>query len=65
MDPNANLDEQINLAHKITNLLEQSSCQHGNPTLAEYAGRLAELVIALDGWITNDGFLPEQWTCKE
>ena len=53
MDPNANLEEQLELAHKL--LL----CDYGErPFDAE---RLAELVVALDEWIRKGGFLPARW----
>ena len=64
MDPNANLQEQRKLAAR---LLELPADELGNYTPAEqseayFAGlRLAELVEALDQWITKGGFLPDGW----
>ena len=53
MDPNANLREQIALAEKI---LTSSGATFGD------SERLAELVLALDGWIKKGGFVPLDWT---
>jgi hypothetical protein len=57
MDPNANLAEQLELARRIQKTLDRSSYV---PVPAQ-AARLAELVLALDEWITHGGFLPERW----
>lgn len=65
MDPNANLDEQLRLVRRIQELgalaavgaisvLEQSELQAASE-------RLADLVEALDHWITGGGFLPRRW----
>lgn len=56
MDPNANLDEQLDIAHRIVegeyaNLRE----------LEAQADRLAELALALDEWIRKGGFVPLRW----
>jgi hypothetical protein len=59
MDPNANLKEQL---EQVQLLL------YGKPLLqddyVEVAGRLAELVEALDGWLSKGGFLPGKWERK-
>jgi hypothetical protein len=52
MDPNANLAEQRAIAARI--IAEQESSGD--------AARLADLVDALDGWLSNRGFLPRRWT---
>ena len=52
MDPNANLAEQRRIAARMIENDED------RPLLAY---RLAELVEALDEWITNGGFLPSAW----
>ncbi len=55
MDPNANLKEQRELAEFILS---------HNITLTDdvdKADRLAELVLALDEWISKGGFLPAGW----
>jgi hypothetical protein len=49
MDPNANLAEQRRIALSIL---------EGDDGDAE---RLAELVQALDEWLTKGGFLPDAW----
>jgi hypothetical protein len=59
MDPNANLQEQLRLAERI---VEDGESGMGASTL--HADRLAELVLALNEWISNGGFLPEAWRKK-
>ena len=57
MDPDANLKEQLELAQKF----------YGQDDLTfdgEDVIRLAELVIALNEWIKNGGFLPKDWRPK-
>ncbi len=51
MDPNENLKRQRVLVKRILNSLRAS----------EQSTELAELVEALDQWITNGGFLPKPW----
>lgn len=51
MDPNANLKEQLELAEKLQRTHAIDDCQ-----------RLAELVLALNEWIEQGGFLPESWS---
>lgn len=53
MDPNANLKEILELAKWIED--------NGNYVVREHASRLAELVLALNEWITKGGFLPSRW----
>jgi hypothetical protein len=52
MDPDANLKEQLELARSIAEQDPQSITE---------ASRLAELVLALNEWITGGGFLPSAW----
>ena len=67
MDPNANLDEQRRLARNALEI--QNNCSdmgeytdEQTENLSRIATRLAELVIALDEWITDGrGLLPEAW----
>ena len=54
MDPNANLAEQRRIVERMLDNEE-------NPDYLDDAQRLAELVEALDGWITKGGFLPKAW----
>ena len=55
MDPNSNLTEQLRLAEKM---LRDPAI---NPDDSE---RLAEIVLALDGWIRGGGFLPDGWNSR-
>jgi hypothetical protein len=70
MDPSTNLQEQMHLARKILQIVDECP-EDGSFTteqledLAEHAPRLAELVMALDGWLRRGGFLPERWQHKE
>ena len=57
MDPDANLNEQLELATKI---LEASTPAERDEAF-EDAGRLAELVISMNEWLTHQGFLPKVW----
>ena len=58
MDPNANLDEMRKLAAAI---LYDQGCGDPYESSNAQAERLAELVQALDEWIANGGFLPNDW----
>ena len=59
MDPDANLREQRELAQNIQTAWDRDDePPEFDPT---DVARLAELVIALDGWICKGGFLPERW----
>lgn len=68
MDPDANLDEQLRLTKEIQEILDACAEEGGYPpstegkrALAQQAGRLAELVEALNNWIKGGGFLPATW----
>lgn len=50
MDPTANLNRQLELAKALV--------EAGSPEAAE----LAELVLALDEWLTRGGLRPEPWS---
>lgn len=50
MDPDANLEEQLRLVERLLKKMDVHD-----------ALRLVELVEALDGWISNGGFLPKRW----
>lgn len=58
MDPTANLEQQILLAREM---IRQYNDEDSNGIDQDDAARLAELVLALDGWITRCGFLPAPW----
>lgn len=51
MDPNANLEQQLELARDLAD-------SGGVP---ERAAQLAEHVLALHEWIIQGGFLPSDW----
>jgi hypothetical protein len=57
MDPNENMHEQLSLALRILN----GDVKNGTELLTD-ATRLAELVIAMDGWLRSGGFMPGCWT---
>ncbi len=56
MDPNENLKELRVLADCLANSRYTSARAQ-----ADDARRLAELVFALDGWLSKGGFLPKAW----
>ncbi len=56
MDPNANLEEQRKLAHRLLNKEELPDYD-----IATLGLRLAELVLALDEWLYKGGFYPKRW----
>lgn len=56
MNPNANIDEQVELAERI---LEE--VRAGEVFVDEDVARLAELVMALDRWLAKGGALPRRW----
>lgn len=51
MDPNENLKQQREIVNRLL---------YGNPEEND-GERLAELVEALDNWLSNQGFLPTDW----
>lgn len=53
MDPNANLEEQLQLARQIIDSDADTHSDHF---------RLAELVLGLHAWLHNQGFLPKAWS---
>lgn len=64
MDPTVNLEEQIRLAAQIQDCpLDDRTCsaRHLCRDCSTAAKRLADLVIALNGWISGGGFLPRRW----
>jgi hypothetical protein len=56
MDPDANLSEQLDLAKVIIDNIDA-----GTEPDTDDVARLAELVLALNKWLHNGGFLPEAW----
>jgi len=63
MDPNANIEEQLRITAELQTLanspgpLTPEQADH----VAQRVFRLAELIEALDFWLTGGGFLPERW----
>lgn len=56
MDPDTNLKEQLERAQKIIN-------NEVDPhNMADIEIELAELVLALNEWVTKGGCLPKAWT---
>jgi hypothetical protein len=56
MDPNANIEEQARIAAAIVEAHDAGQ----RPQQCD-VDRLAELVLALDGWLRSGGFLPKAW----
>lgn len=54
MDPDYNLFEQREIGKR---LVDAAAGKVGSPD----ATRLAELVLALDEWLSNGGALPSDW----
>lgn len=61
MDPNANMREQRELAESIAAGFDDDD----NPPDMDDARRLAELVLALDEWLSKGGFRPSRWQRAE
>ncbi len=57
MDPDANLKRQRELAQAIIVADEKGRASE----VEDMAVELAELVQALDGWLTGGGFVPTDW----
>lgn len=57
MDPNATRAEALSLARSILANMD-SEVDDADAT------RLAELVLALDEWIHQGGFLPREWVAQ-
>ena len=59
MDPNANLERQLEITKELERLLDVG--YERDVLLVELASELVELVNGLDGWIKGGGFLPTRW----
>jgi hypothetical protein len=57
MDPDANIEQQIDLASRIIFQYENDLDEE----ISEEAFELAEHVISLDDWLVKEGFLPKRW----
>lgn len=64
MDPDANLNEQLDIARKVFSneeaVYDLLPCGH-RVGLQDAGERLAELVLALDEWLHSGGFRPRRW----
>jgi len=61
MDPNACLEEMLRLATEIQGQEDEALEDSEHFIDSTDAARLAELVVSLDHWIQNGGFLPDDW----
>jgi hypothetical protein len=62
MDPETNLEKQLQLAQKILRYLDTGDDPRRVLTVVEEdAEKLAELVLALDEWLSQGGFRPSRW----
>lgn len=65
MDPNANLKKQLELAKSIRAIWDDSNGEglelEQKDAIAEIADAMADLALALDGWLKSGGFLPQRW----
>ena len=63
MDPNANLQELLRLSAQVDECLDRCGDEPHAPCrgCSQRAMRMAELIGAMHGWITNGGFLPKMW----
>jgi len=62
MDPDANLKEQLQLAAALEDVDYDQLDENSKEAAISDACRLAELVLALDEWISKGGFLPKLWS---
>lgn len=59
MDPDKNLQEQVMLASKFIEAFENE-----RPIKDVDVYRLSELVLGLDEWVRQGGFLPGAWRSR-
>lgn len=68
MDPNANLAEQLRLAREIQDMTDNCPddglSDEQKSRMAGLGARLADLVLALNEWISKGAFLPTKWQEK-
>lgn len=57
MDLNADLAEQLRLVDEFLRIADDEGEIDTHDAI-----RLAELVLALNGWVAGGGFLPKAWT---
>jgi hypothetical protein len=58
MDPDAALEELLCLVRRLAALADG---EIGKPIDRDEVLRVAELVEALNSWLTGGGFLPQRW----
>jgi hypothetical protein len=61
VDPKACLEEILSRAQSIQQRQSEGYKKWQIKNHIEDGERLAELVIALNGWLTKGGFLPQPW----
>jgi hypothetical protein len=61
MDPDSNLNEQLQIARGLLADDEDKMSSSDMASALHSALRLAEYVVALDEWIRKGGFLPSSW----
>lgn len=59
MDPNANLKYQLELAERLQDQLDRSTIKRDD--FDDDIDRLCALVLSLNTWIADGGFLPTTW----
>lgn len=65
MDPDANLLETLRLVNRILEATDACDLDNEDPVYnPRDVLRLAELVEALDGWMSKGNFLPAKWSAK-
>ena len=71
MDPDRNIADQMQLSTEIIEIIDERADDDGvlsdedKDEVVEKANELAELVQALDAWISKGGFLPAIWRQKK
>ena len=61
MDPNACLEAMRTTTAHLLQLHRQEPTEEQELAIVSASARLAELVSALDGWLSAGGFIPAQW----
>lgn len=61
MDPDANLNEQLELARGFIAQANTDTAQRSEFVPIDDVARLAELVVSLDAWLRQFGALPRTW----
>lgn len=64
MDPNVTLEKMIELSLAIQNLLDKTG-DFEDLQVGHMADQLSEAVLDLNKWISNGGFLPNNWAQRD